>query len=114
MTWVDMGGGTAENVDMMSQYIDLSTFDKIYVVDICSALCEVAREKVKKRGWYNVEIVEGDACTFAPEEPATLITFSYSLTSKKNKVARSIHNVVLGSCCMYSMENFSSPATAVY
>ncbi|CAM6035693.1 unnamed protein product [Sphagnum compactum] len=80
LTWVDMGGGTAENVDMMSQLIDLESFEKIYVVDICSALCEVARQKVISRGWHNVEVVEGDACTFTPKRPATLITFSYSLT----------------------------------
>lgn len=80
MVWVDMGGGTAENVEMMSHILDLSVFDKIYVVDICSALCEVARQKVIRKGWRNVEIVEGDACTFAPDHPATLITFSYSLT----------------------------------
>ncbi|KAH9565685.1 hypothetical protein CY35_04G089900 [Sphagnum magellanicum] len=80
LTWVDMGGGTAENIDMMSQFIDLESFDKIYVVDICSALCEVARQKVISQGWHNVEVVEGDACTFTPATPATLITFSYSLT----------------------------------
>ncbi|KAG0563546.1 hypothetical protein KC19_8G040100 [Ceratodon purpureus] len=80
LVWVDMGGGTAENVEMMSHILDLSRFRKIYVVDICSALCEVARQKVKRKGWHNVEVVEADCCTFAPEEPATLITFSYSLT----------------------------------
>ncbi|KAL2643503.1 hypothetical protein R1flu_011090 [Riccia fluitans] len=80
MTWVDLGGGTAENVDMMSQLIDLASFDKIYVVDMCSSLCKVARDKVKRKGWGNVEIVEGDACTFKPLKEATLVTFSYSLT----------------------------------
>jgi ubiquinone/menaquinone biosynthesis C-methylase UbiE len=51
------------------------------VVDICSALCAVAREKVARKGWRNVEVVEADCCTFAPAHPATLVTFSYSLTS---------------------------------
>jgi len=86
MVWMDMGGGTAENVEMMSHILDLSVFRKIYVVDICSALCEVARQKVARKGWRNVEVVEGDACTFAPEIPATLITFSYSLTSKTQSI----------------------------
>jgi ubiquinone/menaquinone biosynthesis C-methylase UbiE len=81
MVWVDMGGGTAENVDMMSRIVDLACFERIYVVDICSALCAVAREKVARKGWRNVEVVEADCCTFAPAHPATLITFSYSLTS---------------------------------
>eukprot|EP00897_Mesotaenium_endlicherianum_P008660 jgi/Mesen1/7822/ME000417S07135 len=80
LVWVDLGGGTAENVDMMSEYIDLDAFDKIYVVDITPSLCEVARQKVKKRGWTNVHIVEGDACLFKPDEEATLVTFSYSLS----------------------------------
>lgn len=81
LVWVDLGGGTAENVDMMSEYIDLSSFEKIYVVDITPSLCEVARKKVLARGWKNVEIVEGDACTFKPKENAHLVTFSYSLSS---------------------------------
>ncbi|BBN01909.1 betaine lipid synthase [Marchantia polymorpha subsp. ruderalis] len=80
MIWVDLGGGTAENVDMMAQLIDLASFDKIYVVDMCAALCKVAREKVRRKGWSNVEIVEGDACTFKPTKQATLVTFSYSLS----------------------------------
>jgi len=38
---------------------------------------------VKQKGWKNVHIVEGDACTFQPPEGiATLVTFSYSLSSR--------------------------------
>lgn len=81
LVWVDLGGGTAENVNIMSKYIDLSTFQKIYVVDICGPLCEVARKKANLLGWNNVEIVEADVCEFESErKPATLITFSYSLS----------------------------------
>ncbi|KAJ7531111.1 hypothetical protein O6H91_14G032700 [Diphasiastrum complanatum] len=80
MVWVDLGGGTAENVKMMSEVMELEAFDKIYVVDICSALCEVARQKVQRLGWTNVEIVEEDACIFKPDTEATLVTFSYSLS----------------------------------
>jgi betaine lipid synthase len=83
LVWVDLGGGTGENVDMMSEYYDLSKFKRIYVVDICGPLCDIARKKVNKRGWDNVEVVEADVCDFEPEDkPATLITFSYSLSSK--------------------------------
>lgn len=82
LVWVDLGGGTAENVDMMADYMDLGAFKKIYVVDLCGPLCQVALEKVKRRGWLNVEIVEGDVCHFAPPggAAATLVTFSYSLS----------------------------------
>ena len=67
---------------MMSELMDISQFSAIYVVDLCSALCKVAKSKVADKGWTNVHVVEGDACTFVPPEGvATLITFSYSLTS---------------------------------
>ena len=69
---------------MMSEYLPLDTFKTIYVVDLCKSLCEQARRKVEAKGWKNVVVVEGDACTFAPpaDEKATLVTFSYSLSSK--------------------------------
>ena len=41
-----------------------------------------ARKKVAEQGWSNVEVVEGDACRWAPPEgTAQLVTFSYSLSS---------------------------------
>ena len=83
LVWVDLGGGTGENIDMMTDYMDIGKFEKIYMVDLCGPLCEVAREKVEKRGWKNVEVVEGDVCDFVPEKgTAKLVTFSYSLSSK--------------------------------
>ncbi|KAL4451296.1 hypothetical protein ABPG77_009368 [Micractinium sp. CCAP 211/92] len=81
MVWVDLGGGTGENVAMMSHYIDLSRFKQIYVVDLCKSLCQQARLKVREQGWSNVTVVEADACQWAPPEGcATLVTFSYSLS----------------------------------
>jgi betaine lipid synthase len=66
---------------MMAQYIGLDKFKAIYVVDLCHSLCEVAKAKVKAKGWKNVFVVEGDACTFQPKEgKADLVTFSYSLS----------------------------------
>ena len=82
MVWVDLGGGTGENVSMMSKYIDLKRFKKIYIVDLCHSLCEEAKKKAKENGWENVTVVEADACEFSPDEDkATLVTFSYSLSS---------------------------------
>jgi len=83
LVWVDLGGGTGQNVETMARFFDISQFEKIYVVDICGPLCEMARKNVKQRGWTNVEVFEADVCEFKPETaPATLITFSYSLSSK--------------------------------
>ena len=71
-----------ENVDMMAEYMPLDSFQRIYIVDLCKSLCEVARKKVRDKGWKNVVVIEGDACTFVPPEgKAQLITFSYSLSS---------------------------------
>ncbi len=68
---------------MMAEYLPLENFKKIYVVDLCKSLCEQAKKKVDAKGWKNVEVVEGDACTFTPPaEKVTLVTFSYSLSSE--------------------------------
>ncbi len=69
---------------MMAEYLPLEQFKTIYVVDLCKSLCEQARKKVQAKGWKNVVVVEGDACTFAPplDEKVTLVTFSYSLSSE--------------------------------
>lgn len=80
LVWVDLGGGTGENVDMMSKYMPLENFKAIYVVDLCHSLCNVAKKKAVAKGWKNVHVIEADACQFAPPETATLVTFSYSLT----------------------------------
>lgn len=44
--------------------------------------CPQAKKKVAEKGWQNVHVVEADACTFTPPgQTATLVTFSYSLSS---------------------------------
>ena len=49
-----------------------------------SSLAAASRpqKKVKAHGWKNVEVVEGDACTFVPPGglQADVVSFSYSLT----------------------------------
>lgn len=80
LVWIDMGGGTAYNVEIMSKVIPLERFKKIYIVDLCDKLCEEAQKKKDAYGWTNVEIVCDDACTVAIPEKADLITFSYSLS----------------------------------
>lgn len=67
---------------MMGEYLPMECFKAVYVVDLCHSLCEVAKRKVQARGWRNVHVVEADACTFKPPGgAATLVTFSYSLSS---------------------------------
>lgn len=77
---------------MMAEYMSLKRFKAVYVVDLCHSLCEQAKQKVKQKGWKNVHIVEGDACTFQPPEGiATLVTFSYSLSSKSPAACSALH-----------------------
>lgn len=78
---------------MMSKYIGLENFKAIYVVDLCHSLCEVSKRKAKSKGWKNVHIIEGDACRFTPPEgQATLVTFSYSLSSKLLSALHACHS----------------------
>ena len=77
-----MGGGTAANLEMMGDEAVMS-FAKIYVVDLCTPLLEVARRRCEERGWHNVEVVEGDATSWEPHEgpgAVDVLTFSYSLS----------------------------------
>ena len=68
---------------MMNEYFPIADFKAVYVVDLCHSLCQQAEKKVKKNKWRNVHVVEADACAFElpNDEKATLITFSYSLSS---------------------------------
>lgn len=72
----------------MKDYLPIDRFKTIYVVDLCPSLCKEAEKKVFENHWQNVEVVEHDACSFAlpADETATLVTFSYSLSSEVPKV----------------------------
>lgn len=83
LVWVDLGGGTGDNIDAMKAYMNLSNFKKIYIVDLCHSMCEKAKERKEYNKWSNVEVIEADACKFSIEK-ADLITFSYSLSMIPN------------------------------
>ncbi|HLA85508.1 MAG TPA: class I SAM-dependent methyltransferase [Thermoguttaceae bacterium] len=77
--WVDMGGGTASNLEYLGASI--ARLKKIYVVDLAGSMLAVARRRAERHGWTNVETVEADVTTFRPAEGAAdVVTFSYSLT----------------------------------
>lgn len=107
LVWVDLGGGTGENVVTMTErYLPLERFAAIYIVDLAEPLCEQARLKVESRpGWKGkVHVVHGDATTFVPPPlsppsrnlgdndndgqaslgTVDLVTFSYSLSMIPN------------------------------
>jgi S-adenosylmethionine-diacylgycerolhomoserine-N-methlytransferase len=77
--WVDLGGGTGSNLEYFGDR--LSHLHRVSVVDLSHSLLEVARQRVQRQGWTNVEIIEADATIFQPAEgPVDVVTFSYSLT----------------------------------
>ena len=81
--WVDLGGGTGANVEAMAEFLPLSFFKAVIVVDLCAPLVRVARDRVAAAGWPNVHVVHGDACAWRPPSDISTVdavTFSYSLS----------------------------------
>ena len=63
--WVDIGGGTGWNIEQMQSQLDVQTFfHAVYLVDLSSSLCEVARKRFQRLGWKNVHVICEDARTF--------------------------------------------------
>ncbi|KAL1589371.1 hypothetical protein WHR41_02174 [Cladosporium halotolerans] len=63
--WVDIGGGTGWNIEQMQHYLDVPDFfHAVYLVDLSTSLCEVARQRFQRLGWKNVHVVCQDARRF--------------------------------------------------
>ncbi|EEQ38774.1 hypothetical protein FOB63_004924 [Clavispora lusitaniae] len=83
LVWVDIGGGTGKNIEMMNDICPLAkTFEAIYLVDLSPSLCEIARQRFAGKPWASlVRVMVADACDFAIDyDHADVITFSYSLS----------------------------------
>ncbi|KAJ7700829.1 hypothetical protein B0H17DRAFT_1046760 [Mycena rosella] len=89
LVWIDIGGGTGRNIEVMDAYFPISKFDAIYIIDLCEPLLQVARERVAKWGWTNVTVLCQDAAEFFlpewedgrdPKGSIGFVTMSYSLT----------------------------------
>lgn len=63
--WVDIGGGTGYNIEQMGNHIDIPTyFHAVYLVDLSTSLCEIARKRFERLGWKNVHVICEDARIF--------------------------------------------------
>jgi betaine lipid synthase len=70
-------------------------FDKIYLVDLCQPLLEVAKARFAAKGWKNVVCLHQDASAFVlpewesgavdPRGSVTAITLSYSLSMVRRR-----------------------------
>ncbi|KAL4995181.1 hypothetical protein BDV10DRAFT_203214 [Aspergillus recurvatus] len=79
--WIDVGGGTGWCIEAMSAFVDVPEFfAAVYLIDLSPSLCEVARQRFRRLGWPNVQVVCEDATAFCPPQRAHLITMSYSLS----------------------------------
>jgi len=95
MVWVDIGGGTARNLEFLPVEVIQKHFKQIYIVDISASLLEVARQRCEKWGLSDiVKIVEcdiTDSAVAGPLLPAPgtcdLVTMSYSLSMIPDKDA---------------------------
>jgi S-adenosylmethionine-diacylgycerolhomoserine-N-methlytransferase len=77
--WVDLGGGTGSNQELLGPRIAAAR--KVYIVDLSASLLKVADQRIARHGWSNVRTVQADATTFQPADgPADVVTFSYALT----------------------------------
>ncbi|KAG2064754.1 hypothetical protein BDR04DRAFT_1234922 [Suillus decipiens] len=92
LIWVDIGGGTGHNIELMDRHFPVSSFDAIYLIDLCEPLLQVARERFAKRGWTNITVLCQDASEFAlpewtrcdPKGSVSFVTLSYSLSMIPN------------------------------
>lgn len=96
LVWVDIGGGTGHNIERMDKYFPISSFDAVYVIDLCESLLQVARKRCADKGWTNVTVLCQDASQFSlpewsdgkdPKGCVSFVTLSYSLSMIPNYYA---------------------------
>jgi betaine lipid synthase len=85
MVWIDIGGGTARNLEYFSVDVIRKYFKSIVIVDISASLLEIAQNRINLMGVQDiVRVVEHDCTassvfTVLPEAGSVdIITFSYS------------------------------------
>ncbi|MBX3652121.1 MAG: methyltransferase domain-containing protein [Burkholderiales bacterium] len=73
---IELGAGTGRNAEHFGAR--LLDFSHVELVDLCPALLEQARRRWAQQP--RVRIIEADAVTYRPLQPADCVYFSYSLT----------------------------------
>lgn len=94
---MQIGGGTGWNIEKMAEFVDVPNFfHAVYLVDLSTSLCEVARKRFAALGWKNVKVICQDARLFDlskhettdavladaddEQDGADLVTMSYALS----------------------------------
>jgi betaine lipid synthase len=77
------------NIELMDKYFPISSFDAVYLIDLCEPLLQVARKRFAAKGWNNVTVLCQDASEFSipewsdgtdPKGSVGFVTLSYSLS----------------------------------
>ena len=94
MVWVDVGGGTARNLEFFSVETLRRNFKTIYIVDISSSLLEVAQKRINTMGLQDiVKVIEHDFTADSVFESlpksgsVDMVTMSYSFSMIPNQKA---------------------------
>lgn len=82
-TWLDLGGGTGSNLEYFGPNLD--HFARVTVLDLTPSLVAVAKDRVARNGWSNVQVICGDATDpstpgLPPAGSVDVVTISYALT----------------------------------
>eukprot|EP01041_Mallomonas_annulata_P008145 gene8145-16740_t len=92
MVWVDVGGGTARNLEFFRPETIRKYFSSIYILDVSASLLEIAQRRVIALGLQDiVKVVEHDftatsVFTVMPKKGSVdLITMSYSYSMIPNQ-----------------------------
>jgi betaine lipid synthase len=100
MVWVDVGGGTARNLEFFPPEVARQLFKRIYIVDISTSLLEIAAKRVRAMGLEDlVTIVEHDVTSdtvfehLPPGHTVDVCTMSYSWSMIPDKMG-AVHNIV--------------------
>lgn len=76
----------------MDDYLPISSFDAIYIVDLCKPLLDVAERRFARKGWRNVHCLHQSAESFVLPEwtkksggtkmegSLAVVTMSYSMS----------------------------------
>ena len=94
MIWVDIGGGTARNLEFFPVDLIKKHFQAIYVVDISASLLEMAQQRIDRLGLGGIaKVIEHDvtAPSLLKQIPdcgkVDIVTMSYSYTMIPNQKA---------------------------
>jgi hypothetical protein len=92
------------NIELMDKYVPISSFDAVYLVDLCEPLLDVARHRFAAKGWKNVTVLCQDASQFSIPEwsdsgdskgSVGFVTLSYSLSMVRRFSLADVHEFIV-------------------